>query len=341
MDGQDKQDNMSNILIMGGTRFLGAHVAMAAAAQGHRVTLFTRGQTEPPISLNAERLRGDRRTGDFAALRGRRWDAVIDTSGYIPREVRGVADALREATDHYTFVSSISAYANAKQGHAEDGPLGTLADPSTEEITGETYGPLKAACEREALAGFGQRALIIRPGLIVGRFDPTDRFTYWPWRMAQGGDVAAPGRAGRVVQFIDAQDLAEWMLRLVAGRITGVFNATGPATPLPMGDLLAACQRVAQVPAKVCWLREEFLLTQGVLPWSEMPLWIPESDPDTAGFMDIKIARALAHGLTFRPVEDTVRDALAWARSRGAARAWKAGLTREREVELLRVQPGD
>jgi len=341
MDRQDKQDNMSNILILGGTRFLGVHLAMATAAQGHRVTIFTRGQTEPPIPLSAEHLRGDRRAGDFAALRGRRWDAVIDTSGYIPREVRGAAQALRDSTDHYTFVSSISAYANTKQGHAEDGPLGTLADPSTEEITGETYGPLKAACEREALAGFGGRALIIRPGLIVGKFDPTDRFTYWPWRVAQGGDVAAPGRAGRVVQFIDAQDLAEWMLRLVAGRITGVFNATGPATPLPMGDLLAACQRVAQVPAKVCWLREEFLLAQGVLPWSEMPLWIPESDPDTAGFMDIKIDRAVAHGLTFRPLDDTVRDTLEWARSRGAAHAWKAGLTREREAELLRTQPGD
>lgn len=326
-----------NILILGGTRFLGIHLAMAAAAGGHAITLFTRGKTQPPVPLDVEHVLGDRRAGDFAALRGRRWDAVIDTCGYIPREARLVAHALGDAAAHYTFVSSISAYASSAQPNHEDSPLATLGDPSTEEVTGETYGGLKAACEREALAGFGSRALIIRPGLIVGRFDPTDRFTYWAWRMAQGGEVAAPGRPERAAQYIDAQDLAAWMIRMVEGRITGAFNATGPVQPAPMADVLAACQRAAGVPAQVRWLPESFLLAQNVQPWMEMPLWIPESDPDNAGFMKVNIDRALAHGLAFRPLDDTARDALAWARMRGEAHVWKAGITSEREAELLRL----
>ncbi len=307
----------------------------AAQSRRHRVTLFNRGVTDPQAIADVEQLRGDRRAGEFAALRGRHWDAVIDTCGYVPREVRQLADVLRGATSHYTFISSISAYADTKQGCDEDSPLGVLADPFTEEVTGETYGALKAACEREAMAGFGSAALIVRPGLIVGRFDPTDRFSYWVGRVARGGDVLVPGRAARPVQFIDARDLAEWNIRLIERRTSGVFNATGPDYRLTMGALVEACQRISQSQAQITWMPEKFLLDQGVTPWSELPLWVPESDPANAGFMDIQIGKALQHGLTFRALSDTVQDTLSWLRTRPADYVWRAGLSAEREQALL------
>ncbi|HEV2236745.1 MAG TPA: NAD-dependent epimerase/dehydratase family protein [Ktedonobacterales bacterium] len=323
------------LLILGGTVFLGRHLVEAAVGAGHTVTTFTRGEHPAVLPAGVEQLRGNR-DSDLSALEGRQWDAVIDTSGYFPREIVASMAILAGAVGHYTFISSISAYADfAQVGMTEVAPLGTLADPTVEEITGETYGPLKALCEGAAQAAMPGRTLVIRPGLIVGPYDPTDRFTYWPHRVAAGGAVLAPGRPERVVQFIDARDLAAWALRLAERQVTGVYHATGPAAPLPFGDLLAACQAVTGASAALTWVGESFLAERGVEPWSVLPLWIPESDPSHAGFCRVDCSRALGAGLAFRPLEQTVRDTLDWAATRPADRVWKAGLTREREAELL------
>lgn len=322
------------ILILGGTVFLGRALVSAALARGHHVTLFNRGKSNPALFPNVEQLHGDR-AEDLGALRGRRWEAVIDTCGYVPRIVSLSAEALASAVEHYTFISSLSVYADLKQvGIDESAPVGKLADESVEDVTGETYGPLKALCEQAVARARPGRALIIRPGLIVGPYDPTDRFTYWPHRVAQGGDVLAPGRPGRGVQFIDVRDLAEWTIRVVEEKRAGVYNADGPAQPLPMGELLGAGRAVSGSEAHFTWVNEAFLLDQKVGPWMEMPLWIPESDPDSAGFFAMSSNKAIEAGLTFRPVGDTVRATLDWLPERPES-PWRAGITREREAELL------
>ena len=206
-----------------------------------------------------------------------------------------------------------------------------------EEITGETYGPLKVLCERAVEAALPGRTLVIRPGLIVGSYDPTDRFSYWPHRVAQGGDVLAPGRPERGVQFIDVYDLAEWTVRMVEAQQMGVYNADGPAQPIAMGALLDACVQVSGSDATFTWVSEDFLAEQKFQPWMEMPLWIPESDPEAAGFFAFSIEKALAAGLTFRPLEETIRSTLDWCASRPADHEWRAGISREREAELLRL----
>jgi len=213
--------------------------------------------------------------------------------------------------------------------------MGTLSDPTEEGVTGETYGPLKALCEQAVETTLPSRALIVRPGLIVGPDDPTDRFTYWPHRVALGGEVLAPGAPETSTQFIDVRDLAEWTIRLVEGSATGVYNATGPAAPLALGDVLETSREVSGSAATFTWVDEPFLLAMGVAPWTEAPLWIPASDPDSAGFSVISNARAQAAGLTFRPLDETIRATLAWAASHSPDHAWRAGMTREREAEIL------
>jgi 2'-hydroxyisoflavone reductase len=325
------------LLILGGTVFLGRHLVHLATSAGHRVTTFTRGEHPAPLPEGVEQLRGNR-DSDLSALYGRQWDAVIDTSGYFPREIVASMEVLAGAVGHYTFISSISAYADfAPIGLTEEAPLATLADPTVEQITGETYGGLKALCEQAVVAAMPGRALVIRPGLIVGPYDPSDRFTYWPHRLAAGGAVLAPGRPERAVQFIDARDLATWALSLAERQVTGVYHATGPAAPLAFGRLLEACQEAGAADARITWVADAFLEARGVEPWSELPLWIPESDASHAGFEQVDCSRALGAGLSFRPLEETVRDTLAWAATRPADRAWRAGLTREREAELLAV----
>jgi len=258
-------------LILGGTVFLGRALVQAALARGHSLTLFNRGQSNPDLFPKVEQLHGDRAT-DLSALQGRHWDAVIDTCGYVPRIVRLSAEALAGATDHYTFISSLSVYADTSQpGTDESAPVGTLEDETVEQVTGETYGPLKALCERAVEQTLPGRALVIRPGLIVGPFDPTDRFTYWPHRVAQGGEVLAPGRPARPVQFIDVRDLAEWTLDMVEAKRTGVYNADGPAQPLPMEQLLDTCKIVSGSAARFTWASEEFSAEQQVEAWSQMP----------------------------------------------------------------------
>jgi 2'-hydroxyisoflavone reductase len=333
------------LLILGGTVFLGRRLVETALAHGHEVTLFNRGQHNPELYPAVEKLRGDRdgdpSTGSgpaLAALRGRRWDAAIDTCGYIPRVVRASAELLAGAVGHYTFISSISVYPSFKEiGMDEAAPVGTLDDPTVEEVTGETYGPLKALCEQAAEAAMPGRVLNIRPGLIVGPHDPSDRFTYWPHRVAWGGEVLAPGRPERHVQIIDAGDLAEWTVRMVEGGRVGVYNATGPAYALTMGRLLEVCREVSGAGARVTWVGEDFLAEREVGAWIELPLWIPEADPDALGFSDVDCGKAIAAGLTFRDLAETVRATLEWNAARPADREWRAGLKPEREAELLQA----
>jgi 2'-hydroxyisoflavone reductase len=332
-----RQGGEMRLLILGGTVFLGRHIAEYALGRGHEVAIFTRGQRNPDLFPAAERLRGDR-DGDLSALAGRRWDAVIDTSGYVPRIVRASAEALADRVERYIFISTISVYADySRVGMAEDGPIGTLADPTVEAITGETYGPLKALCESSVEAVFPGGALIIRPGLIVGPHDQSDRFTYWPGRVAHGGPVLVPRTLDRAIQIIDVRDLAAWTVRLAEERATGVFNATGPDRTLMMRELFDTCREAAGPgnDAAPVVVAEDFLLERGVGPWMEIPLWMPDR-PEMAGFFAIDCRRAFAAGLTFRPLAETVRDTLAWDRGRPADTPRRAGLAPEREAELLR-----
>jgi 2'-hydroxyisoflavone reductase len=324
-----------DLLILGGTRFLGRHLVEAALRDDHRVTLFNRGLSGPDLFPEVETITGDR-DGDLSALQGRRWDAVIDTCGYVPRVVRASAGLLADAADHYTFVSSISVYPDdIGPGADEDAPVQELEDHTVEEVTGETYGGLKALCERAAEEKMPSRVLNVRPGLISGPHDPTDRFTYWPHRVAAGGEVLAPDRPERQVQFIDVRDLAGWMIKMSAEQQTGTYNATGPAYELRMGKLLEECEAVGGE-AQVIWVSEEFLEETGVEPFTEMPLWVPR---EYAGMLEVDCGRAIAAGLTFRPVSQTIRDVLEWDSKRGEPDLG-AGLKPERERELLSAWRG-
>ncbi len=326
------------LLILGGTVFLGRHLVDAALGRGHTVTLFNRGQHNPDLFPEVERLRGNR-DGDLQALNGRQWDAVVDTCGYVPRIVRASAAMLKDTVEHYTFISSISVIADVSTpGLDERAAVATVPDETVEQVTEETYGPLKALCEGVVEQTLPGRALVIRPGLIVGPFDPTDRFTYWVHRVARGGAVLAPGKPDSLVQFVDARDLAGWIVRMVEAKQAGVFNATGPDLPLTMEQLLDACRRVsARDPgseASLTWVAEQFLAGAGVTPWIEMPLWLPEKE-NAAGVMTINCRKAIEAGLTFRPLADTLRDTLAWDATRPAGYKWRAGISPERESELL------
>jgi 2'-hydroxyisoflavone reductase len=324
-----------DLLILGGTRFLGRYLVEAALGGDHRVTLFNRGLSEPDLFPEVETIKGDR-DGDLSALRGRRWDAVIDTCGYVPRVVRASAGLLADAVDHYTFVSSISVYPdNMGPGADEGAPVEELEDPTVEEITGETYGGLKALCERAAEEEMPGRILNVRPGLISGPHDPTDRFTYWPRRVAAGGEVLAPDRPELRVQFIDVRDLAGWMVKMSAEQQTGTYNATGPAYELRMGKLLEECEAVGG-DAKIVWVSEEFLEENGVEPFTELPLWVPR---EYAGMLAVDCGKAIAAGLTFRPVSETIRDVLEWDTNR-AEPDLAAGLEPEKERELLSAWHG-
>lgn len=324
------------ILILGGTVFLGRAIVEACRERGHEVTLFNRGQHNADLFPELEQLRGDR-NGNLEALRGRRWDAVIDPSGYLPRIVRASAELLADAVEHYTFISSISVYSSyPTRGMDETAPLGTLNDPTIEEITGETYGPLKVLCEQAVEEVLPGRSLIIRPGLIVGPHDPTYRFTYWVDRVARGGEVLVPNCPDLDVQLIDVRDLAEWTVRLVEHKQTGTYNATGPDYHLTLRQVLETCKAATSSDASWAWVDEEFLAAQGVAQWTDVPLWIHDT-PDMIGFSAVSIDRALADGLTLRPLATTVADTLSWSRTLPADAERRAGLSSEREAELLRL----
>lgn len=317
------------ILIIGGTIFVGRHFVESARQHGHELTLFHRGKHNPDLFPEVTTIRGDR-DGELAKLSGQKWDAVLDTCGYIPRIVRASANFLRDCVDRYVFISSISVYPDfTKANINETEPLITLDNPSVEEVTGETYGGLKALCEQVVEEIFPNRALNIRPGLIVGPHDPSDRFTYWPYRLAHGGEVIAPGNRQRTIQFIDVRDLADWLVAMIERKETGVYNATGPKNPLSMGEFLLATREATQVESELIWMDDDFLLEQKVGPWVEMPLWIPGENES------VNCQKAIAAGLTFSPLTATIRDTLLWDSTRPIATVRRAGLDPEKEMAII------
>jgi 2'-hydroxyisoflavone reductase len=341
------------LLILGGTVFLGKNVAEAGVARGHEVTIFNRGLHDSESDTRIERLRGDRRD-DLSALVGRNWDAVIDTSGYVPSAVRASAELLADTVPHYTFISSQSVYANFdRPNFNEDHPVQELTDEQVKQAEamkpdkdgvvaisyGELYGGLKARCERAAEEAMPGRVLNIRAGLIVGPNDYIDRFTYWVRRMARGGEVLAPGLASRPVQLVDVRDLAEWLVTMAELKVTGVFNATGPENKLSMGELLDGCAVAGESDSRLTWVSEEFLARHKVQPWSEMPLWMP-AEVDVDNFFSADCSKAIDAGLKFRSIEDTARATLEWDRTRDQSVALRAGISAERERELLAAWHG-
>lgn len=314
------------LLILGGTQFLGRAVVEAALKRSHEVTLFNRGQTNPDLFPEVEKVRGDR--GVDPIPRGE-WDAVIDTSGYVPAVVRRSAEALRNSVQRYLFVSSISAYAGFSEGPTEDSQRARLAkgQPDDElQSSYENYGALKALCEDVVSEVYGERAVIVRPGLIVGPHDPTGRFTYWPHRIARGGEFIVPGSPEDQIQFIDARDLGAWLVELCARREWGAFNATHPG--LFWGELVDSCVQVTGSDARPVWVDADWLAAQGVGQWMELPLWLHE--PGAVGMMRADVSRAVAAGLTFRPLDEIVRGTL-----EAAETTEDAGMKPERERELI------
>jgi 2'-hydroxyisoflavone reductase len=275
-------------------------------------------------------------------LDGRIWDAVIDVAGYVPRIVRLSAEVLKENVSRYVFISSISVYDEAifkKIGINESDPVAKIEDETVEEITGETYGPLKALCEQAVQQIYRERALIIRPGLIVGPHDPTDRFTYWPVRVARGGDVLAPEKPNTLAQIIDVRDLSDFIIRLIQDNASGIYNATGPDHALTLGEILEASKQVSGGDANVSWAPVEFLKQHNVGEWIDMPVWVPDIE-ENQGFSRVDVSKAINAGLKFRPLEETIRDTLAWAQTRPADYQWRAGLTAEKEAEVLTALKG-
>jgi 2'-hydroxyisoflavone reductase len=319
------------LLILGGTRFAGRHAAQAALDRGWQVTLFNRGLSDPDLFPDAQHLVGDR-DGGLAAVAPGEWDVVLDTCGYVPRLVHGSAELLADRVGLYVFISSAGVYADkSAPGLTEDAPRVELHEPGSEDVE-RHYDELKALCEDAVTDVMGDRATIVRPGLIVGPHDPTNRFTYWVTRIARGGDVLAPEPRDQPVQVIDARDLADWTLTIAAEQRTGAFNAVGDVQT--MEHVLGAIAATTGSNARLVWTPEERLLAEGVEPWIDVPLWLaPGSDPSYAGFLAMSNARAKAAGLKLRPLEATVRDTLEWARQ--AAQVGPAGLDPAVEQRLL------
>lgn len=316
------------ILILGGTAFLGRHIVSVTVLRGHEVTVFHRGETMCDLPRGVTEIFGDRQNDLRLYLTGT-WDAVVDTSGFVPAVVESSAQFFRSKVDRYVFISSISAYSSfSKIGITEDWPL--LRSTSDND---NTYGVQKAECERVVRKLFGDRILIVRPGLIVGPFDPTDRFTYWPERVSQGGEILAPGKPDKLIQFIDVRDLADWIIKMVESHEVGTYNAVGPSTAVTMGEFLEICRTVCNNDARFTWVDECFLVSEGVGEWIELPFWLRETE-DYLGFLRIDGTRSYTKGLSTRSIYETVSDTLRWSRERGLG-GRKAGLERAREQELL------
>lgn len=334
------------ILILGGTGFTGPFQVKYALSRGHKVTVFNRGKTHPgELPKEAEQLIGDR-NGQLDALKGRKWDVCIDIPTTLPVWVRDAAQILQGNVDRYVFVSTISVYSDVSKPHSdESAPLLPYKGADAMKETSATliasnyalYGPLKALSEAEAEKWFPGKALVVRPGLIVGPGDPSDRFTYWPVRIDRGGEVLAPGNPTDPVQFIDARDLAEWIIRMAEKGTVGIFNATGPRDKLGVGGMLDGIKAATKSNATFTWADAGFLSEQKVRPWADMPVWIPPRGEDGGGLTSISIQKALAQGLTFRSLADTTRATLEWFKKEPADRQakLKAGLTAERETAVL------
>jgi 2'-hydroxyisoflavone reductase len=341
----EKSAKPLRILILGGTGFTGPFQIQYALKRGHKITTFNRGKTHPgETPEGVEQLLGDR-NGQLDALKNRQWDVVIDNPTSAPVWVRDAAQVLKGNVDRYVFISTISVYADtSKPGTDETAPLAKYTGPDAMKESRETiiaskfalYGPLKALSEQEAEKWFPKKTLIIRPGLIVGPRDETDRFSYWPMRVDRGGEILAPGTPSDPVQFIDGRDVAEWTIRMVENGETGIYNATGPAKQLGIGEMLETMKNTLKSEAKFTWVNADFLATQKVEPWSDMPVWIPPRGEE-AGGNQISNKRAIAKGMTFRSLADTTRATVDWFKSQPPDRQakMKAGLTLEREAEVL------
>lgn len=332
------------LLILGGTRFLGPALVEAATAKGWTLTLFNRGKSNPGLfeGRPIEQVHGDRNVADdLKKLSGRKWDAVVDTSGYFPKQVRSALGVLGGNVGQYVFISSISAYAvPMKAGMDETAPVARL-EPGTDvdaidKITEGNYGALKLLCEEAAENGMPGKALNIRPGYIVGLRDGSDRFTYWPVRVGKGGEVLVPGRPSDPVQFIDVRDLGDWTIRMVEAGTNGVFNATGPKERLGMGPFLEACKKATGSNATFTWVDEKKMKDLSLSPDTDFPIWTSPSSPE-GGLGDVSIARAVRAGLTFRPLATTIADTLAWWKTLPEERraAMRAGLAPEKEAAAL------
>lgn len=317
------------VLILGGTNFLGPHLVYELQEHGHEVTLFNRGNQDIHFE-NIEQLQGDR-DGNLEALKGKHWDIVIDTSGHLPRLVEDSAKILSSATKHYTFISTIGVYQDFyHQNIDESYPTAKLENEKDEVITEKNYGALKAACEEVITRFFPNRNLIVRPGLIVGPLDSTKRFSYWPLRVIEGGEILVPGDPSQPLQFIDVRDLAKWIVSMAELQETGIYNATGPASPFTFQQLLQACQEISTNDSSLTWVSEEFLIKHQVQDWSELPLWL-SSERNMPGFLNVSINKALASGLNFRPLYETLEAIL-----ENESKSEKVGLSFEREQHLLK-----
>jgi 2'-hydroxyisoflavone reductase len=350
-----RADRALRILILGGTGFTGPHQIRYAVARGHHVTIFNRGRRQVDLPDGVEYLQGDRNEADgldalkAEVAKGVKWDVVIDNPTSLPFWVRDAGAVLKDAAQQYIFISTISVYADASRpGMDEDTALAPYpgADPLVETMQsfqqnmGSLYGPLKAASEREAGKWFPGRTTVIRPGLIVGPGDMSGRFTYWPVRITRGGEVLAPGTGHDAVQYIDARDLAEWTVRMAESRAVGTFNATGPAGVVTMAEMLGGI-RAAFDGTRKTWLKwapVEVLEQHNVRGWSDMPVWVRPAE-DNAGFARVSIERALAQGLTFRPLAATARDTLDWFNGLPEETRARVGgsMTAEREAAVLRA----
>jgi 2'-hydroxyisoflavone reductase len=321
------------ILVIGGTVFLGRHIVEAALERGHEVTLFNRGKHNPELFPKIEKIKGDREA-DLALLGDRTWDAAIDTCGYVPRIVRISSEALRGSVSTYVFISTLSVYADmSRKNMDEQATLATIPDETVEQVTGETYGALKALCEKEVLNAFQERAFIPRPGLIVGPHDPTDRFTYWPARISKRARVLAPEPQDLGVMFIDVRDLSEWIISMIERNQRGVYNADGPDYPLTMKDFLDVCKKVSSSNAEFVWADAGFLFERDVQPWVGLPMWLPGAEGQ--GMSTFNVSKATGSGLKFRPLDSTIKDTLEWHATRPSEAELRAGISPEREEELL------
>jgi 2'-hydroxyisoflavone reductase len=321
------------ILILGGTGFIGPHIVDSALKQKHTLTLFNRGKTNPGLFPDIEKLHGDRDTGDLKSLEGKHWDAAIDTHGFVPRKVREVLDVIAPNIGQYVFISTISVYpGDAKAPIDETTPVGKIDDPTVEKIDGQTYGPLKALCEQAAEAKMPGHVTNLRPHLIVGPGDTTDRYTYWPARVDRGGEVLCPGDGSDPIQYIDARDLADLCVKVVEDGHAGTFNVVGPKNALTIRELVDGCKCASGSDATFAWCDETFLGEQAVSAWSDMPVWTSRAGLAMA---TVKNERAISIGLKLRTPAETIRDTLEWHRTRGADYKLKAGIAPEREAKVL------
>jgi 2'-hydroxyisoflavone reductase len=338
--GVSRAENSLRILILGGTAFLGPAEVEYALARGHQVTLFNRGQTNPHLFPEVEKLVGDRAVPDYTALEGREWDAVIDNSANVASWLVDATAALKESAGRYLFVSSISAFKDTSiEGMTEDGPVFTEEDYNEAIASGAgmgaAFGPNKAQADRETIRAFGDRGIVVRPGLIVGPMDRSDRFTYWPVRIDRGGEILAPGDGNDPAQIIEVRELGRFLIHLLETEASGTFNATGPESPMTMAEMLNGIRSVTTTPASFTWVDADFLQEHQVRGWSEMPVWVAPS-PGTMGFSTYDCSKAIAAGLTFRPLAETAADTLDWWKTKPAEeQILRSGIDPEKEAAVL------